>query len=119
LPDLLALGFEIEEFGRYSYQIRAVPAVLTSFSLDGFTLLLNGLLKDERKLKQKELIREELIMMSCKAAVKGGQALDKSEITNLLNMIKDEQIPLTCPHGRPIMLKLSKAELEKRFKRQV
>lgn len=65
----------------------------------------------------KELRRERIIQSACKHAVKAGEPLDRKEIQNLLEAFEHEGIPMTCPHGRPVMIKLTKREIEKLFKR--
>jgi len=56
---------------------------------------------------------------SCKAAVKGGNDLSLSEVKKLFEDMTNEKIPLFCPHGRPIAIRVSKTEVEKWFKRIV
>ena len=58
-------------------------------------------------------------MAACKAAVKAHDHLAASEIDKLLEALGDTQLPYTCPHGRPTMINISFAELEKRFGRRV
>jgi DNA mismatch repair protein MutL len=58
-------------------------------------------------------------MMACKAAIKGGQVLSDEEIKILLNRLMALDNPFTCPHGRPIILRLKEYELMKLFKRVV
>ena len=56
---------------------------------------------------------------SCKSAIKGGNDLSKQEIEMLFSQMNDEKIPLFCPHGRPIAVRVTKTEIEKWFKRIV
>lgn len=69
------------------------------------------------KTSARELRRERIIQSACKHAVKAGEPLDRQEIARLLSDFEREGIPLTCPHGRPAMIRLSKREIEKLFKR--
>ena len=64
-------------------------------------------------------IKEDIMQMSCKAAVKGEMDLSEMEIKQLIEDIKTMKIDLFCPHGRPIAIKFTKAEVEKWFKRIV
>ena len=57
--------------------------------------------------------------MSCKKAVKGGYRLSEEEIRMLIKNIKDEEIPLTCPHGRPFVMKITKKQIDKKAGRIV
>ena len=59
------------------------------------------------------------MQMACKASVKGGDVLSKIEIDYLLKKIKDETQVLLCPHGRPIVVEITKKQIEKWFKRIV
>ena len=65
----------------------------------------------------KELLKEKLSQCACKHAVKAGDPLTEEEVAALLNIYQTEGIPMTCPHGRPVMICLKKRELEKLFKR--
>ena len=67
--------------------------------------------------RAEDLRRAELIRAACHSAVKGGDKLEQPEIIALMNAIQDEQIPLTCPHGRPIYVTLTQHDLERRFSR--
>ncbi len=55
--------------------------------------------------------------MSCKAAVKAGDELSEREILALLRDLMEKKVPMTCPHGRPIMISITKKQLERTFKR--
>jgi DNA mismatch repair protein MutL len=57
--------------------------------------------------------------MACKAAIKGNQSVTQTEIQHLLEELMTLENPYTCPHGRPTMIRMSKTELEKKFKRIV
>ena len=64
-----------------------------------------------------ELIDEKVASLSCKAAVKGNDKLSYSEAQALIQELLKLEDPFTCPHGRPTIIKMSKYELEKKFKR--
>ena len=64
-----------------------------------------------------KLRTDDIIRMSCKKAIKAGDKLSDMEIVALLRDLMDKRIPMTCPHGRPIMISLTKMELERMFKR--
>jgi len=59
----------------------------------------------------------DIMRIACKQAVKARDPLSDREILSLLNDIQEQKIPLTCPHGRPIVVAITKYELEKKFKR--
>ena len=67
--------------------------------------------------KASDILREKLMQTACKHAIKGGDRLNDEEIKQLMVLIRSEQVPLSCPHGRPILIKLTKRELENKFKR--
>ena len=115
LPELEALGYSIEAIGANSYAVRAVPVVLEDLSPQQF--LLSVLTENVHSLKSQEIKREKLMQLSCKHAIKGGDKLTDAEIKSLMQLIAKENVPLSCPHGRPILIKLSRRELETRFKR--
>ena len=112
-PLLRELGFEIELFGGSACQIRALPFILGQVSQEA---LVRDTL-DTLGSRVKEHLKEKLMQTACKHAVKGGDALDKREMEELLALLSREKAPLSCPHGRPICLRLTRRELEKQFKR--
>lgn len=117
LPELEALGFDIEPFGESEFIIRSVPVLMgNACSCD----LINDILADFDTLKNCRAVdikRAKLMQMACKHAIKGGDMLRDEELEELMHLIQAEKVPLTCPHGRPILISLTKKELEMRFKR--
>jgi DNA mismatch repair protein MutL len=112
-----SLGFEIEVFGGRSYAIRGVPMVLGRSNVKEFFRELLDNIEVYKPGDSYMLKIDDIIRMSCKAAVKAGDKLSEREILALLKDLIDKNIPLTCPHGRPIMISLTKNQLEKMFKR--
>ena len=112
-----SVGFEMEPFGGKSFIIRGVPVVLKYVNIqDLFHELLD--LSSTRAGQERLAIQDEdIIMMACKKAVKANDKLSHQEIRSLLKDIDQNKIPLTCPHGRPILISMSRYELEKKFKR--
>ncbi len=120
LTELLqARGIEIEHFGGQTFIIRSLPADVAG-TLDVAGMVFD-LLDDVRSLdSSKELheLRDKiLIRMACRAAIKSGQKLSREEQQRLLDDLLNEKVGFTCPHGRPTMIKLSRTELDKQFKR--
>lgn len=111
------LGFEIEPFGGKEYAIRAVPDNL--YGLNGQDLVveimdsLSGISEKEAP----EMVLEKVASMSCKAAVKGNQRLSKPEIESLIGELLTLDNPYHCPHGRPVIVSMTKHDIEKKFKR--
>lgn len=108
-------GFEIDEFYENEILIRAVPIFDFRESCENvFEKLLNDL-KNEVEIKD---LREKIIIsMSCRGAVKAGQKLSFDEMQNMVRRIH-EVGKYTCPHGRPIIVKLTKSDLDKMFGRR-
>jgi len=80
-------------------------------------LFIEKALSADRELDEKFIAR--IAMMSCKKSIKGNQDLSREEINRLLEDLTALDNPYTCPHGRPIILRLKAYDLEKLFKRVV
>jgi len=118
LPFLNHFGFEVEEFGTNTFQVRAMPALFAggdpSFALRA---LVEDFEEDETPLQAE--VEAKLAARVCKRlAVKGGQTLTSGEQRALLNDLEACASPRTCPHGRPTMIHLSVDNLEKQFGRK-
>lgn len=114
-----ALGFQIESFGGREYAVSGVPAHLPSMNtVDMLTDALD-MLAEQRGSGTPEILLERVASMSCKAAVKGNHKLDIRQAEELIREMMTLENPYHCPHGRPTMIRMSKRELEKKFKRIV
>jgi len=118
LEDINALGFEVSEFGDNTYKINSVPAIVSDMDFDKF---FSEFISESKSISKKgsDLIKDWLMQHSCKSAIKGGNDLSDNEIDKLYSQMSKEKIPLFCPHGRPIAMRISKTEVEKWFKRIV
>lgn len=119
LPEFEKLGYEIEHFGGKEYAVNAVPGNL--YGLNGQSLLLE-LMDGLGNMSEKDtpdLVVEKIASMSCKAAVKGNQKLSRPEIEHLIDELLTLENPYFCPHGRPVIVSMTKYEIEKKFKRIV
>lgn len=117
--DFVNAGFEVNSFGGREYAICAVPANLYSLNQkELFLEMLDGLSRDTGHTTP-ELILQKIASMSCKAAVKGSQQLSGQEAEHLLSDLLELENPYHCPHGRPTIIAMSKAQIEKKFKRIV
>ena len=114
-----SLGYEIEHFGGHEYAVRAVPDILPSVMKDSLLKDMIGSLSEETGAGMPELIIEKTASMSCKASIKGGQRISAEEAERLLDEMFRLKDPYNCPHGRPTVIRLTRAELERRFKRQI
>lgn len=112
---LRKFGFEIDFFGKNDILVRAVPNIKFSSSIEN---LVREIIEDLKNIKIKNsLIEEIIITASCKNAVKANEKLTNEEIEILLEKLYEVD-EYTCPHGRPIILKLSLDDIEKGFKRK-
>ncbi|GAB6100748.1 DNA mismatch repair endonuclease MutL [Halanaerocella petrolearia] len=111
------LGFEVEEFGGNSYILRGVPVQL--YNLDDKDLIFDSIdrLLEQEATENYQLVEEFITMLACKTAIKAGDKLSTEEMNQLLGEV-DEYDVTNCPHGRPVVMHLSKKELEKEFKRR-
>ena len=108
-------GFDIDQFSDNEVLLRAVPAFDFREDVKNVFHKLLEDLKDENEIKD---LRENIIIsMSCKGAVKAGQKLDMGEMQNMVRRLH-EVGKYTCPHGRPIIVKLTKNDLDKMFGRK-
>ncbi len=113
------LGFDLEPFGATSIRVHAAPAMLADVPVGKVLREALEMLQAQGRTSTVELKREAIIQASCKHAVKAGDPLTKPEIEDLTRVFTEEGLPLTCPHGRPVMIKLTRREIEKLFKRIV
>ncbi len=119
IEDFRALGFDIEDFGSMSVSIRAVPHIFGKPEAVSFLHDALAMLEKKEKVSTVELKRGAIIQQACKHAIKAGAVLDEVQIRELLDDFQANGVPLTCPHGRPVMMQMQKAEFEKLFKRLV
>ncbi|MBP7739651.1 MAG: DNA mismatch repair endonuclease MutL [Leptotrichiaceae bacterium] len=107
-------GFDIDELHN-EIVFRAVPAFDFRDSIQNVFLKLLSDVKEEREIKD---LRENIIIsMSCKGAVKAGQKLSIDEMKNMVRRLH-EVGEYTCPHGRPIIVKITRDDLDKMFGRK-
>ena len=112
------LGIEITPFGRDAVAVHAFPALLKDTDVPSFLRdLLDRLAGQPAGSSTEVVIHKVLDMMACKAAVKAGDALSDSEIEALMGKRHLIENSSSCPHGRPTMLRLTKADLNRQFKR--
>ena len=117
LPSLMKFGFEIEEFGGQSLVVRSIPVWAQKLDAKSIveTILHQVILDNQVDIGK---LRESVaIMMSCKGSIKANQYINEYEIKELLQSLCYCEQPYTCPHGRPIIVKMTKYEIEKLFKR--
>jgi DNA mismatch repair protein MutL len=117
--DLEALGFEIEPFGGKSFALKAVPQLLGQSSAASLvTDVALELARVGRTGQLRDSIDEVLIMMACHSVIRANQALSIAEIKALFTELDLIDFKANCPHGRPVMQRLTLAEIERLFRRQ-
>ncbi|AKG53249.1 MutL [Dehalogenimonas sp. WBC-2] len=113
LAGLLAqFGFIVEAFGGRSYLVRAVPSALSGH--DWLTALREFLNAPESRDQGEEKLAE---LIACHSAIRAGKNLSPEEVRALLLDLEKAEVPNTCPHGRPTLMKLETSALERHFKR--
>lgn len=113
------IGFTIEPYGGREYAISEIPANLYGINEKELFLEMLSDLEDRGSMQPSELIASKLALMSCKAAIKGGQKISFQEADALVSQLLTLENPYACPHGRPTIITMTKYELEKKFKRIV
>lgn len=117
---LVKLGVEANAIGHASVAIQAFPSFLFERGVEAGEFLLDLFDKaDARGLAagKEEALHEVLDMMACKAAIKAGDKLSETELTEMLSMRERVERSSNCPHGRPTTIRVPIRELEKRFGR--
>ena len=116
--DLERLGFEVEEFGGGTVRLCAVPALLDLGEAEGAVRALaedlDGL---DRGGRVQDVLRRIAATTACHAAVKANQALGYEKMVHILDELRRTAYSSVCPHGRPVVLRLTRREIEKNFQR--
>ena len=117
-PELEKLGFDIDTFSDRKIIINSVPMQLKDINLKNFV---DDLVRDMKNLKpnMNNEIRHYLMQKACKSSVKSGMKLSEMEIKELLRDLDINNPVLLCPHGRPVVTVITRAQIEKWFKRIV
>jgi DNA mismatch repair protein MutL len=119
LKILEGIGLELEQFGhnRNTFIIRKVPLFLKDhFNAEMLTELLEILAAKQPE--KEDFLKESLMQLACKTAVKANKTLTSEEVRALLKQLQECENPFFCPHGRPVFFKMSKIDLENFFKRR-
>lgn len=112
------LGFTLEPFGGASYLVRGVPVAFAGTRDAGrLTTLLEEVL-DACVTNGRWDAHEAAAALSCRAAIKAGQTLNGEQMRQLIVQLADADNPFACPHGRPIVIEVSRPDLERRFGRR-
>lgn len=113
-------GFELEPFGSDAMAIRSVPHNLYGIPVKPlFDELLAECEQGLGKSDSREVIGHRIATMACKAAVKGSSRMSVPEVQSLIRELLTLDNPYQCPHGRPTIVRMTKTEIEKKFRRIV
>ena len=112
------LGIVFEEFGDNSYVVREFPGWIEEDEEEMIKIIVEKVLKNNN-ITFNELRNDAIAMASCKMSIKANQTLNEVEMNKVISDLYECKNPFTCPHGRPIITKMEKKDLEKMFKRIV
>ena len=110
-------GVQVDDFGGNTMLVRAVPADVQVSDVEGLLCELADRLARGSRETVSEKTQWVMHSIACKAAIKAGDKSDRRELMALAQDILNGKVPPFCPHGRPVVLKLTKKELEKQFGR--
>ena len=112
------LGIVFEEFGDNSYVVREFPGWIEEDEEQMIKIIVEKVLRNNN-ITFNELRNDAIAMASCKMSIKANQVLTEVEMNKVISDLYECKNPFTCPHGRPIITKMEKKDLEKMFKRIV
>ncbi len=116
--ELKRCGFDVDDFGPTSVRVDAMPALL---SREQGTAALKALAEDLEGIGGAAPVHEHLknmaATMACHAAVKANDPLTPEKMAHILEELRQTAYSTVCPHGRPVMLRISRREVEKNFQR--
>lgn len=120
LAGLHKLGLGVSEFGDKTFLVDAVPPFFPTGNLgQSFRGMVDELRQAGEEIHARRLSEDKIATTVCRHAVKARDPLRGEELRSLLDQLHRCELPYTCPHGRPTMIQISYAELEKKFRRRV
>ena len=113
------IGFELEPFGGRTIIVRSIPSLIQRGDVKQIVSdIIDQILDSFGKLDKLKLQDEILITTACRSAVQAGDSLTDAEVTSLVRELFKTEQPYLCPHGRPIIVKMNKSELDQKFQRK-
>jgi len=111
------IGFKVREFGENTILVEGLPSSIPLGSEDN---LLKNILDEYITFKDNDIsfMHNIAATYACKGAIKAGDKLEKEEMSSLINKLFSTNNPYYCPHGRPVIIRMSEFELDKRFERK-
>jgi DNA mismatch repair protein MutL len=115
---LIRFGFDLDDFGGDAIRVSAIPAVLPREGCDAaLRSLANDLEGLDRGLGIEEGLKRIAALTACHAAVKANYPLTMEKMAHILDELRATEYSTVCPHGRPVMLRITRREVEKNFER--
>ena len=111
-------GLEVEDFGGDSLRLSAVPALLDPAECEATVRALAGDLEGfDKGSRAEDALRRIAATMACHAAVKANYPLTMEKMRYILEELRRTAYSSVCPHGRPVVLRITRREIEKNFQR--
>ena len=110
------MGITVVHHEKDVYRVTTIPAEAWRMDVYSFMHDILANINNYRAIRAEELIRDRLAASACKAAIKGGMNISQQEIDDLFKVL-DGNMGLKCPHGRPVVVTLTKKNIEKMFRR--
>ena len=117
-PALLEMGITIFEHRKYFFKVTTIPADAWMMDVHSFLHDILAKINSLRAIRVEDLVKDKLAAAACKAAIKGGRRITKTEVDELFKLLKGN-MGLKCPHGRPVVMRMPQKTIEKLFKRIV
>lgn len=118
LGTLERAGFTLEPFGRNTFSLRAVPALLAQGDYrDAVRAIVSDLAETGHSAELHRGFQERLMTIACHSVIRANRALEKEEMEALLRELDRTEFATQCPHGRPVMVQFSRGQLERMFRR--
>lgn len=113
--ELKDIGITIDEFGYNSIILRSLPIGINIPDIDEFIKSIINISRNKKNIY--EINPYEIMKIACSMSIKSGQVLNFREVDKLIEKLKEADFPLSCPHGRPTIIKITNKELDKEFNR--
>jgi DNA mismatch repair protein MutL len=118
LPELRAMGFEVEPFGSAAVLLKGAPAVFApSDSLKLLSDMLDSMGENGFRIDSQGALEEWLKTLACHGSLRVGRVLEMREIRSLLEQLDRTEFKTNCPHGRPVYVEFGRSQLERMFRR--
>jgi len=114
--ELKKLGFDLEYFGGNAFAVKTIPLVFGKVKISELLHDILSMLENKKSILEKK--EEILTRMACRAAVMAGDMVTIPQMEKILRELSKTELPYTCPHGRPTLMKVTIDELEKKFRRK-